>query len=90
MNLGIFNDSVPKAISNALLSMREFRIKPVSFGEYRQYLSGVFSTLEKANLATQTFKEIGIKDAEVIEFIDGKVAKGQPRAYVKVCIILYI
>ena len=81
VNLGIFNDSVPKAVSNALLSMREFRIKPVSIGEYRQYLSGVFKTLEKANLATQTFKEIGIKDAEVIEFIDGKVAKGQPKAY---------
>ena len=81
VNLGIFNDSVPKAVSNALLSMQEFRIKPVSIGSYRQYLSGVFKTLDNANLATQKFKELGIKDAEVIEYVNGEVAKGQPRSF---------
>ena len=80
VNLGVFNDSVPKAVSNALLSMKEFRIKPRSLGDFRQYLSGVFTTLEKAQDAQQKFTDLGIQDAEVVEYEDGKMLKGNPKA----------
>ena len=81
VNLGVFGDSVPKSVSNALLSMKEFRIKPKSIGQFRQYISGVFSTKEKAIEAQQKFKQLGIKDAEVVEFENGAMLKGTPKPF---------
>ena len=81
VNLGVFGDSVPKTVSNALLSMKEFRIKPRSIGTFRQYVSGVFSSKEKALVAQQKFKELGISDAEVLEFVNGEMSKGTPKPF---------
>ena len=81
VNLGVFGDSVPKTVSNALLSMQEFRIKPRSIGTFRQYVSGVFSSKEKAQVAQQKFKELGISDAEVLEFVNGEMSKGTPKPF---------
>ncbi|GEM_PF-5116698 len=80
VDLGVFQDSVPNSVSNALLTMREYRIKPRDVENGRQYLSGVFTSAERANQAAQEFINLGIPNANVIEFNNGELFKGEPRA----------
>jgi hypothetical protein len=78
INLGTHKGTVSSKIDSAMVLMSEYKVEIIKDGENGfQYLAGVFKTKDVAELAKGKYAMVGIENAKVIEYQDGKKVGGE-------------
>ena len=71
LDLGTYEGIVPSKIDSVVILLSEYKVDTIKEGGSSQYLAGVFTKKEEAELAKGQYELAGIENAKILEYQDG-------------------
>ena len=77
VDLGTFEGIVPSKIDSVVMLLSEYKVGTIKEGSSSQFLAGVFTNMEEAELAKGEYELAGIQNAKIREYQDGNKVGGE-------------